>query len=141
MHTIVYQALTPRDMEQVCTVYRANGWSNYLGDTARLARAFAQSLYVMGAFHDGKLVGFVRCVGDGEYILYVQDLIVLPAYHRRGIGTALMHRTFARYPDVRQLVLVTDENDPVSNGFYTALGMSRDCNGYPVTHYFRVFAS
>ena len=31
-----------------------------------------------------------RIVGDGAVICYIQDLIVLPEYHGRGVGSMLM---------------------------------------------------
>lgn len=137
MHHIVYRPFRSECIDQVCTVYQENGWTNYLGNRAKLIRAFTQSLYVVGAFCDDELVGFIRAVGDSEYILYIQDLIIRPAYHRQGIGTTLMRQLFTHYPDIRQCLLVTDAHDPVSNAFYASIGMSPDCNGYPVTHYFR----
>ena len=82
-------------------------------------------------------MGFARCVSDGEYIAYVQDLIVHSAYQRRGIGRALMERVSARYEGVRQFALITDKDDEDSNAFYRAIGMVSECNGFPVNHYFR----
>lgn len=139
MHHIVYRPFRSEYIDQVCAVYQENGWTNYLDNRTKLIRAFRQSLYIVGAFCDDELVGFIRCVGDGEYILYIQDLIIRPAYHRQGIGTALIRQLFTHYPDIRQSLLVTDTNDSVSNAFYASIGMSTNCNGYPVTHYFRVW--
>jgi len=60
-----------------------------LQDDGKLMRAFDNSMYLLGAFEGDKLVGFVRCVGDGEHILVVQDLIVEPEHQKQGIGTHL----------------------------------------------------
>ena len=35
-------------------------------------------------------------------------------------------------------VLITDEDDVVSNAFYKDIGLSEKCNGYPIKAYFRV---
>ena len=48
-----------------------------------------------------------------------------------------MEEVLKRYEKVRQFVLITDEDDEVSNAFYKAIGLSDTCNGYPVNHYFR----
>lgn len=92
---------------------------------------------MLGAFEDGALVGFVRCVGDGAYILYVQDLIVTPALQRKGIGRALMRQVSEHFAGVRQFLLITDAEDAVSNTFYRAIGLKTTLGGYPCTAYFR----
>ena len=132
-----YKEFGLEKIDEVCAIYEANGWQSYLNDKERLKKAFDKSLYVLGAFDEGRLVGFVRCVGDEEYIVYVQDLIVLPACQRKGIGRRLMQIVLKKYEKVHQLVLITDEDDEVSNAFYRAIGLSDKCNGYPVKHYFR----
>ena len=73
-------------------LYKEAGWIAYLGDPDQLARAFRTSLCVLGAFQDDRLIGFIRCVGDGEHIVYVQDLIVGRAYRRQGIGRILLRK-------------------------------------------------
>ena len=73
---IEYREFGAEELSRVQALYEDAGWTAYLGGPDKLARAFAMSLYVLGAFQNGVLVGFVRCVGDGEHIVYVQDLIV-----------------------------------------------------------------
>ena len=132
-----YKEFGSEKIDEIYAIYKANEWESYLKDKERLKKAFEKSLYVLGAFDEGKLVGFVRCIGDEEYIVYVQDLIVLPEHRRQGIGRRLMEEVLKRYEKVRQFVLITDEDDEVSNAFYKAIGLSDTCNGYPVNHYFR----
>ncbi len=134
---IRYERFGPERIEEAYEIYEENGWTAYLGDREKLVRAFENSLYLLGAFEDDRLIGFVRCVGDEEYILYVQDLIVRPSHQRQGIGTELMRRISERYPSVRQFVLITDGGDEASNAFYEAIGMVRELGGSPVNHYFR----
>ena len=134
---IEYREFGPERAEEAAAIYRDRDWQSYLGDGEKLARAFASSAYLLGAFDGGRLVGFARCVSDGEYIVYVQDLIVLSDHQRRGIGRALMERVSARYEGVRQFVLITDADDETANAFYRTIGMVSECNGYPVNHYFR----
>lgn len=58
-------------------------WAAYLNDDEKLKRSFDNSLCILGAFSDDELVGFIRWVGDGEYFVLVQDLIVLHNYQNR----------------------------------------------------------
>ena len=134
---IEYRKFGPERIEEACRIYEEIGWRSYLGDMDKLISAFERSDLIIGAFDDEYLVGFVRCICDGEYILFVQDLIVRTAYRRQGIGKALMEKAAEAYPDVKRIALITDADDKVSNAFYQAIGMIGDCNGSPVTHYFR----
>lgn len=67
------------------------------------------------------MIGFIRCVGDGEHIVYVQDLIVDVEYKRRGIGRELMDKVMNKFINVHMLTLITDSADEISNSFYNAM--------------------
>jgi len=112
-------------LPEILEIYRRAGWAAYLGDDEKLARAFDCSLYILGAFIDGQLVGFIRCVGDGEHIVYVQDLIVDVPFKRRGVGSTLLRRVMERFSHVRMFTLITDASDEPANAFYRAMGMKR----------------
>ena len=52
--------------------------------------ALTGSLFVATARYNGQLVGMVRLVGDGAYILHVASISVHPDFQRKGIGRKLM---------------------------------------------------
>jgi len=106
---------------EVAELYRSVGWVYYVKHPEVLEKAYANSLCVLGAYDAGKLVGLIRCVGDGYTILFVQDLLVLPGYQRRGIGTALMQAVLEKYSHVYQLELATDDTEKTIS-FYRSLG-------------------
>ena len=68
------------------------GWKKLTERQAELA--LENCLYCISAYevteNGKKLIGMGRIVGDGAVICYIQDLIVLPEYHGRGVGSALM---------------------------------------------------
>ncbi|MCR5214511.1 MAG: GNAT family N-acetyltransferase [Eubacterium sp.] len=64
------------------------GWKQLTERQAQLA--LENCIYCLSAYDDGKLIGMGRIVGDGAVICYIQDLIVLPEYHGRGIGSTLI---------------------------------------------------
>lgn len=107
--------------EQLLALYDSVGWSAYTEQPERLCRAVQASLLVLTAWEDGELVGLLRAVGDGETILYVQDLLIRPDRQRRGIGRTLLLDCVGRYRDVRQKVLLTDDT-PATAAFYRACG-------------------
>ena len=67
---------------EVVALYHAVGWSYYIRHPEVLEKAYANSLCTLGAYDGYKLVGLIRSVGDGYTILFIQDLLVLPAYQR-----------------------------------------------------------
>lgn len=106
---------------EIRQLYASVGWTAYTEDLAALKRGFENSLLVLGAYEQDALIGILRAVGDGETILFIQDILVFPAYQRKGVGTALMQAALNRYPSVRQIELVTDDT-PVTVAFYRSLG-------------------
>ena len=68
---ITYRAFGAEQLPQVLSLYRDAGWTAYLDSGERMSRALERSLFLLGAFEEETLVGFIRCVGDGEHILYV----------------------------------------------------------------------
>jgi GNAT superfamily N-acetyltransferase len=69
------------------------GWSTYGEDV--IAESLPHSLYCVCAVVDGQVVGMARVIGDGGMVYYVQDVIVMPPYQRRGIGAQMMDRVMA----------------------------------------------
>ena len=72
------------------------GWKKLTERQAELA--LENCIYCISAYDDTsdqpggsrKLIGMGRIVGDGAVICYIQDLIVLPEYHRMGVGSMLI---------------------------------------------------
>lgn len=65
------------------------GWKKLKKEQA--VRALENSMHIVGAYDDGRLVGMGRIVGDGAVICYVQDLIVVPDGQHKGIGSMILN--------------------------------------------------
>ena len=108
---------------QIKALYEESGWSAYLADDDKLSRAIKNSLLTLGYIDGDELLGFVRCVGDAEHVVLVQDLIVKKNYRRNGLAKKLMNEVFEKYKDVRWIQVNTDGENEVANAFYKAIGM------------------
>ena len=106
---------------EILPLYESVGWQFYCKYPEVLEKAFANSLCVLAAYEDDKLVGLIRSVGDGLTILFIQDLLVCPAYQRKGIGTALMNALLEKYSHIYQIELATD-NTEKTIAFYKSFG-------------------
>lgn len=110
------------DQEEILELYRSVGWTNYTEYPERLRRGYEKSLCILAAYWEDKLVGILRAVGDGATIVFIQDILVLPEYQRRGIGTSLVKTVMKKYSDVYQMELLTDDTQETVT-FYKSLGM------------------
>lgn len=128
-------SMTKDNIDKIKTIYASVDWRAYLRNDEKLLRAFANSLFILGAFDQGNLVGFVRCVGDGEHILVVQDLIVDASYQQRGIGTKLFKSIWNKYEDVRMFQVITDLEDLIDNRFYQSFGMKPLADGEMIAYF------
>ena len=122
-------------LSQIKALYEESGWSSYLGDDEKLKNAIKNSLFILGYMDEDELLGFVRCVGDAEHVVLVQDLIVKKNYRRKGLAKKLMDEVFEKYKNVRWIQVNTDGEDEVANAFYKAIGM-KDISEAGVVSYF-----
>ena len=95
------------DEKQIIKLYQANNWENYLKNKCYLYEGVKSSLDVIGAYDGDMLVGLIRTVGDGQTIVYIQDVLILPSYQRKGIGSTLLQMIVRKYQHVRQILLTT----------------------------------
>ncbi len=119
---ITYKEFGCELLEQVMLLYRSENWNIY-AERDQVRSAFDHSLYILGAFECEKLLGFIRCLGDGEYDIYVSDLIVDQEYRRLGIGKALLSKSMKKFNHVENFVLMTGLEEEGNKRFYRAMGM------------------
>lgn len=131
---IIYKQDKKINQENLAYLYNSVGWISYTQNLEKLEKAISQSLAVISAWDNDKLIGLIRGVGDGETILYIQDILIHPDYQNQGIGNTLMSTLLAIYPDVRQKVLLTEEAPNVRH-FYEKFGFTSCDKGQAVAFY------
>ncbi|MDF7639039.1 GNAT family N-acetyltransferase [Lactobacillus sp. ESL0791] len=120
---IEYKEQKQISKQELISLYRSVHWSEYTSNVERLQIALLNSLNVITAWSDNRLVGLIRTVGDAQTILYIQDILVRPEYQNQGIGSELMQRILTKYKDVRQKMLLTD-NTVKTRVFYEKQGFT-----------------
>lgn len=118
---IIKEDIKPK-IEEVLDLYNDVKWSAYTNDPENLKKAIDNSLEVWSAWDNETLVGLARVVGDGYTIIYIQDILVLESYQGQGIGSKLLKLILERYKVIRQVVLMTDDNEDTIN-FYEKNGL------------------
>lgn len=109
--------------DELTSLYDSVGWSAYTSDPENLFASLVGSSLVLTArdADSGELIGLIRTISDGHTVAYIQDILVHPNSHRRGVGTLLMNEVELRHARVRQLVLMTD-TDLSQRSFYESRG-------------------
>ncbi|MDF0480206.1 GNAT family N-acetyltransferase [Vagococcus sp. PNs007] len=118
---IYYQSNAVLTPNQLDTLYSSVGYATCTEDLDKLTRALSKSLIVITAWHNTTPVGLIRAVGDGETILYIQEILVDPSNQNKGIGTQLLTEVLDAYPDAEQHVLLKEATLTLGN-FYDSLG-------------------
>ena len=112
----------PISNNQLLYLYNSVGWYTYTNNQQDLSK-MVESSYWWEAYYDSdQLVGFIRCIGDGQTIIYVQDILIHPDYQRKKIGSALLDLALETFISVRQFVLIT-EDSKVTIDFYQSMGL------------------
>jgi GNAT superfamily N-acetyltransferase len=90
-------------------------------------RAIASSLFTLSAESGGRMIGMVRMVGDGAFVFLICDLLVVPLWRRRGVGSRLVEEAVKRaktfVPQGRAVVISLFSAEG-REGFYTRLGFT-----------------
>ena len=71
---------------------------NYLTDSVGwgtrksniIDEALRNTLYSLCVYDDDKLIGYGRIIGDKTIFLYIQDVMVIPEYQNKYIGTGIV---------------------------------------------------
>ncbi len=80
--------------------------------TELVERALKNNLFDVVAVVNDEVIGMGRLVGDGVMYWYLQEIVVLPEYQGKGIGTAIVNRL---------LEYITEHTE---SGNFTSVGLT-----------------
>ena len=99
------------EMTDLLALYSSVGWTNYTNNPSMLEEAVKASLWQLSVYDKEELVAYIRLVGDGHSVIFVQDLLVQPDHQRQGIGKKLLEEALATFPNVYQRLLATERSE------------------------------
>jgi GNAT superfamily N-acetyltransferase len=103
------------------TLLAAVGWRPVAQPDADLEAALARSWNVTARTPDGQLVGLARVLEDGLLYASLWDLLVVPAFQRRGMGRALLTAVLEQTAGRRLVSLIAT---PAGEALYRAAGFA-----------------
>ncbi|WP_105301804.1 GNAT family N-acetyltransferase [Anaerococcus marasmi] len=127
MKNIVIKEDVIPNLDSILNLYNDVLRSAYTSDPKQLENGLKNSLKIWTAWEEDLLVGLARVVGDSCTIIYIQDILVLNSYQKKGIGSQLLKIILDEYKDIRQIILLTDDTDR-SIRFYEKNGFTKVSN-------------
>lgn len=129
---ITYKEIKNFKEKDLKDLFLSVGWisANY---SDRLVKAIANSDTVFSAWSNGKLIGLINVLDDGELTAYVHYLLIKPTFQNNGIGKELIRRVKSKYKDYLYVILTAENNKVVP--FYEKQGFHIVYRALPMTIY------
>jgi len=141
----VIRRLDEMDPERIAAAFAALGWNKPVEQYRRYLTEQADGMrVVLVAESDGAFAGYVTLVWDSGYppfrehtVPEIQDLNVLPAFRRRGVGTSLMDAAEALAAEREPVVGIGVGMDPdygPAQAMYVRRGYAPNARGLTSHH-------
>lgn len=89
-----------RDVDIYLSLRKQVNWIKL--DRQQAQRALDNSIEVVTVYDGDRPIGMGRIVGDRSVISYIQDLIIIPEYQRKAIGSALVEKLISYVNNMTQ---------------------------------------
>jgi ribosomal protein S18 acetylase RimI-like enzyme len=109
------------DEAEVAALLLANGWQRTAIPSSEVLTEAAMTGCAYVAMRDGRVLGFIRVISDGEVVSYVTELAVDARARFQGIGRALVDAVAREFPKARIDLLSTS----LAQSFYETLGFTQ----------------
>ena len=77
--------------DEAAELYLEAGWMDH-ADVQAVSAMLKGTFAVSAAFHNGRLIGFMRAFSDGVSDAYMLDLVVRKEYRKHGVGRKILEQ-------------------------------------------------
>lgn len=81
-------------------LYDKVGWGHW--DENISQKALDNTFYSVTVYDNEKVIGYGRIIGDTICFLYIQDIMVIPEYQSKKIGTMIMNKLLDKINDIKK---------------------------------------
>ena len=89
-----------KDVNEFNLLYDAVGWGSY--DDEITKRALDNTYYSVSIYDEDKIIGYGRLIGDTICFMYIQDVMVLPEYQGKKVGTLIMNKLLDKIHELQE---------------------------------------
>lgn len=86
-------------IEEFNYLYDAVGWGSY--DEKVLEKSLANTMYSVSVYDNDKIIGYGRIIGDGICFLYIHDVMVIPKYQNKKVGSQIMNKLLEKINQIK----------------------------------------
>ena len=86
-------------VEEFNYLYDAVGWGSY--DENVSEKALANTMCSVSVYDDDKIIGYGRIIGDGICFIYIHDVMVIPKYQNKKIGSQIMNKLLEKVNQIK----------------------------------------
>ena len=112
-----------KNVDEFNSLYDAVGWGAYDKEIAK--QALDHTYYSVSVYDKGKIIGYGRLIGDTICFMYIHDVMVLPEYQNKKIGTIIMNKLMDKIHELKKKnpgMLVYLGASKGKEGFYKHFG-------------------
>ena len=103
--------------DEAAELYLEAGWMDH-ADTEAVSAMLKGTFAVSAAFHNGRLIGFMRAFSDGVSDAYMLDLVVRKEYRKLGVGRRILEQ-LAHHLKQRGIDWILCIGAPGTEAFYS----------------------
>lgn len=89
-----------KNADEFNSLYDSVGWGAY--DKEISQKALENTFYSISIYDDNKIIGYGRLIGDEVCFMYIHDVMVIPEYQSRKIGTMLMNKLLEKINELKK---------------------------------------
>ena len=89
-----------KSIDEFNLLYDAVGWGAY--DDKITKQSLDNTYYSVSAYDKGKIIGYGRLIGDTICFMYIHDVMVLPEYQNKKIGTLIMNKLLDKVNELKK---------------------------------------
>ncbi len=90
-----------KNVKEFNLLYNLVGWGAH--EDKITEEALKNTFYTVSVYEDEKIIGFGRLIGDEICALYIHDVIVIPEYQNKKIGTLIMNKLLEKIKEIKKV--------------------------------------
>ena len=90
-----------KSIDEFNLLYDAVGWGAYNDSITK--QALENTYYSISIYDEDKIIGYGRLIGDTICFMYIHDVMVLPEYQNKKIGTLIMNKLLDKVHELKKI--------------------------------------